>query len=112
MTSRLHPSGLQGKFSLEPDLTTMGKYLGGGMAIGVFGGRQELMAAYDPRSTTSLPHSGTFNNNSLAMACGMVGLTQIYTPSIATEHNALGDYFRGRLEAVSRSTKMVVTGVG
>ncbi|KAH7322500.1 acetylornithine aminotransferase [Stachybotrys elegans] len=112
MTSRLSPSGLQGKYSLDPDLTTMGKYLGGGMAIGVFGGKKHLLAAHDPRIKGSLPHSGTFNNNSLTMTCGFVGLTQIYTPSVAEGHNALGDYFRGRLEAIAQGTSMVITGIG
>ncbi|KAH8646243.1 pyridoxal phosphate-dependent transferase [Xylariales sp. PMI_506] len=112
MTSRLHPNGLQGKYSLKPDLTTLGKYLGGGLAFGAFGGREDLLAVYDPRNPDSLPHSGTFNNNTLAMACGYVALTEIYTPEVALKHNELGDYFRARLQSVSEGTKMVVTGVG
>ncbi|OJJ45196.1 hypothetical protein ASPZODRAFT_17412 [Penicilliopsis zonata CBS 506.65] len=112
MTSRLHPTGLQGKYALKPDLTTLGKYLGGGLAFGAFGGRRSLLSAYDPRLATSLAHSGTFNNNSLAMSCGYVGLSEIYTAERATELNALGDSFRESLQDVARGTKLVVTGIG
>lgn len=74
MTFRLGPAGLAGIVSLKPDLKTFGKYLGGGMAFGAFGGREDLMAAYDPRSPNSLAYSGTFNNNTLAMNAGYIGL--------------------------------------
>ncbi|CAI6032825.1 unnamed protein product [Clonostachys chloroleuca] len=112
MTSRLHPAGLQSEFSLDPDLTALGKYIGGGLAFGAFGGKEHLLAAYDPRSPDSLPHSGTFNNNTLAMSCGYVGLTQIFTKDVCLKLNSLGDYFRGQLQEISRGTKMVVIGKG
>lgn len=112
MTSRLHPHGLHGKYGLRPDLVTLGKYIGGGLAIGVFGGRQSLLSVCDPRDPRSISHSGTFNNNTLAMAAGYTGLSQIYTPEVNLELNALGDYFRTRLQSVSQGTKLVVTGVG
>lgn len=112
MTSRLHPSGLQAKYRISPDLTTFGKYMGGGLAFGAFGGRRDLLAAYDPRNAQSLPHSGTFNNNTLAMACGFVGLSQIYTPQAASDLNELGDYLAMNLRILGQGTKMVITGVG
>ena len=65
MTSRLAPGGLQSILSLKPDLTTFGKYLGGGLAFGAFGGSADVMSVYDPRKQDSLSHSGTFNNNTL-----------------------------------------------
>lgn len=112
MTSRLHPSGLQGKYGLRPDLTTLGKYIGGGLAFGAFGGREALLKAYDPRESSALPHSGTFNNNTLTMATGFTGLSQIYTPEANLKLNALGDVLRTKLQDVAADTKMVVTGVG
>ena len=112
MTSRLAPDGLQGKDALDPDLTTLGKYIGGGLAFGAFGGKEGLLEAYDPRHVSSLSHSGTFNNNTLAMSCGLAGIRDIYTPEAALELNALGDYFRSRLQDVASGTKMVVTGIG
>lgn len=66
----------------------------------------------DPRVTHNLPHSGTFNNNSVAISCGYTGFSQIYTAEAAENLNALGDYFRCSLQDVSRGTKMVVTGIG
>lgn len=112
MTSRLGPAGLAGIVGLKPDLTTFGKYLGGGMAFGAFGGRVDIMAVYDPRSPKSLAHSGTFNNNTLVMHAGYVGLKSIWTPEVAVEFNEMGDLFRVKLQEVTRGTKMSVTGRG
>lgn len=112
MTSRLYPSGLQGFHNLKPHLTTFGKYLGGGLAFGCFGGQESLLSTYDPRLPTSISHSGTFNNNTLAMAAGFAGLSSVYTPSANLALNALGDYFREKLKEIGKGTKMVVIGVG
>ncbi|RDW80410.1 hypothetical protein BP5796_05108 [Coleophoma crateriformis] len=112
MTSRLYPGGLARKLQVSPDLTTLGKYIGGGMAFGAFGGSEALLSCYDPRVTRSLPHSGTFNNNTLAMSLGFVGLSEIYTSAVNLELNELGDWFRGALQQIAEGTKMVVIGVG
>jgi glutamate-1-semialdehyde 2,1-aminomutase len=112
MTSRLAPGGLQSILGLKPDLTVFGKYLGSGLAFGAFGGREDIMAVYDPRSPKSFAHSGTFNNNTLAMHVGYVGLSQIWTPEVAMEFNKLGDIFREGLQRAARGTKMSVTGQG
>ncbi len=47
MTSRLAPGGAQERFGVRGDLTTLGKYLGGGFTFGAFGGRRDIMAAFD-----------------------------------------------------------------
>ena len=83
MTSRLAPGGLQSLRGVQPDLTTFGKYIGGGMSFGAFGGRAEIMDLFDPRRPDALPHAGTFNNNVLTMAAGLAGLTEVYTPDAA-----------------------------
>ena len=88
MTSRLSPGGLQLATGITPDLTSLGKYVGGGLTFGAFGGRAELMARFDPTRADALPHAGTFNNDVLTMAAGLAGLTQIYTPAAAEELNA------------------------
>ena len=74
MTSRLSPGGLQAKLGVIPDMTTLGKYIGGGMSFGAFGGRREIMELFDPTKPDHLPHAGTFNNNALTMAAGVGGL--------------------------------------
>ena len=114
MTSRLSPGGLHGLYGLKPDLVTLGKYLGGGMTFGGFGGRADLMERFDPARPGAWPHAGTFNNNVLTMAAGLAGLTQLYTPEAAHRLNAMGDRFRARLnaEAASRGLPVQVLGIG
>ncbi|KAF2655043.1 PLP-dependent transferase [Lophiostoma macrostomum CBS 122681] len=112
MTSRLAPGGLQELEDLEPDMTTMGKYLGGGITFGCFGGKEQIMRVYDPRDGKALAHSGTFNNNTLGMVAGYTGLSQVYTPEVCCEFNRMGDRFREKLQAVSKGTKMAVMGRG
>jgi len=114
MTSRLSPTGLQGALGIIPDMTTLGKYLGGGLSFGAFGGRRDLMERFDPYRPDSLAHAGTFNNNVCSMAGGVAGLTQVFTPAEATRVNALGDRLRTRLNALAQrhNVPMQVTGVG
>ena len=95
MTSRLSPGGLQEALGIIPDMTTLGKYIGGGMSFGAFGGRADLMGRYDPRRPDALPHAGTFNNNILTMSAGLAGMTEIFTPEAARELSALGEDLRG-----------------
>ena len=59
------------------------------------------MAVYDPRSPKSLAHSGTFNNNTLTMHVGYVGLGKIWTSEVAVAFNEFGDRFREELQRVS-----------
>ena len=114
MTSRLAPGGLQTVAGIKPDLTTFGKYIGGGMSFGAFGGRAEIMDLFDPRRADALPHAGTFNNNVLTMAAGLTGLTQVYTPDAAHALNARGDALRQRLNASCQAAGAPIqfTGIG
>ena len=114
MTSRLSPGGLQETLGIRPDLTTFGKYLGGGFSFGAFGGARDLMALYDPTRPDSLAHAGTFNNNVMTMAAGLAGLEQVYTPEAARALTATGDALRGRLNRLfaERNVAAQVTGVG
>lgn len=114
MTSRLGPNGRQGQLGIAPDLTTLGKYIGGGMSFGAFGGRADVMALFDPRRPGALAHAGTFNNNVLTMSAGIAGLRDIYTAEAALALNALGDGMRERLNAVCRAQGVALqfTGLG
>jgi glutamate-1-semialdehyde 2,1-aminomutase len=114
MTSRLAPGGLQELHGILPDLTTLGKYVGGGMSFGAFGGRADIMERFDPRRRDAFQHAGTFNNNVLTMNAGLVGLTELYTPERARALNAWGDGLRERLNAVVRrhGLAMQFTGLG
>lgn len=112
MTSRLAPGGLQEITGVTPDMTTLGKYVGGGMSFGAFGGRADLMAIFDPRRPDAVPHAGTFNNNTLTMSAGIAALSEIYTPEVAVAHNARGDALREALQASVGDLPIRVTGRG
>lgn len=112
MTSRLAPGGLQEVYGISPDLTTFGKYLGGGFSFGAFGGARRWMSRYDPTAPASLSHPGTFNNNTLSMAAGAAGLRDVYPPEVAAAHNRLGDRFRDRLNRVFREREAVMQATG
>ncbi|KAF2856927.1 PLP-dependent transferase [Plenodomus tracheiphilus IPT5] len=111
-TSRLAPGGLQELEGLSPDITTLGKFLGGGITFGAFGGREEVMRVYDPREQNHLGHSGTFNNNTLGMSAGYTGLSQVFTSEVCRDFNAKGDKFRHVLQNITQSTKITITGLG
>ena len=114
MTSRTGPGGLQERLGVSPDLTTLGKYIGGGASFGAFGGRTDVMGLFDPGRPGALPHAGTFNNNVISMAAGHAGLTQVYTPETAEWHTARGDRLREELARTFRDAgaPFQVTGAG
>jgi glutamate-1-semialdehyde 2,1-aminomutase len=114
MTSRLATGGLQQVVGVRPDLTTLGKYIGGGLAFGAFGGRADLMRRFDPSQADALPHAGTFNNAVLTMAAGAAGLTQVYTGTEVARLNGLGDRLRDRLSgfAAEHDLEFCATGYG
>ena len=114
MTSRLSTGGLQAAYGITPELTTLGKYVGGGLAFGAFGGRADLMSRFDPSRPDSLPHAGTFNNAVLTMAAGAAGLTRVYTAEEVERLNALGDRLRHRLNvfAAHHELPFLSTGYG
>jgi len=114
MTSRLAPGGLQEAHGILPDLTTLGKYVGGGMSFGAFGGRADVMERFDPRRPDALQHAGTFTNNVLTMSAGLTGLTELYTPERARALNDFGDRLRQGLNGIARrhGLAMQFTGIG
>jgi glutamate-1-semialdehyde 2,1-aminomutase len=114
MTSRTGSGGLQARLAIRPDLTTLGKYIGGGSSFGAFGGRADVMQLFDPARPGALPHAGTFNNNVVSMAAGQAGLTQVYTPDVAERHTARGDGLREELAQafLAAGAPFQVTGVG
>ena len=114
MTSRLAPGGRQQAIDVIPDVTTLGKYLGGGMSVGGFGGRRDVMEQFDPRRPGALPHAGTFNNNVVTMSAGIAGLTKVFTPAAADALNARGEAVRTRLNNLcrQRGAGFQFTGIG
>jgi glutamate-1-semialdehyde 2,1-aminomutase len=114
MTSRLHPNGYSAQVDIRPDLKTLGKYVGGGMSFGAFGGRADIMAQFDPTRAGALPHAGTYNNNTLTMSAGLVGLTRIFTSEACISLNRRGDRFRHELNDLFEryQARITATGIG
>ena len=114
MTSRLALGGRQSLLGVRPDLTTLGKYFGGGLSFGAFGGRRDLMQRFDPRRPDALGHAGTFNNNVLSMAAGLAGLRELWTPAAVEPLNRRGDRLRERCNALfaARGLDLQATGLG
>ena len=114
MTSRACFGGLQAHFGVRPDLVTLGKYIAGGLTVGAFGGRADIMRRFDPSKPGAFPHGGTFNNNVVAMSAGYAALTKVLTREANDRMNALGDRLRGKLNglAAKHALPMVATGIG
>ncbi len=114
MTSRLAPDGLQGRLGIVPDMTTLGKYIGGGMSFGAFGGPAEIMDRYDPAQPGAYVHHGTFNNNLFTLMAGAAGLEKVLTPEAQHALNASGDTLRAALNglAAKHDAPFQVTGRG
>ncbi|MGE0238293.1 MAG: aspartate aminotransferase family protein [Parvibaculaceae bacterium] len=114
MTSRLGPHGLAAELGITPDLTTLGKYIGGGMSFGAFGGRRDIMEQFDPTRPQFLPHAGTFNNNMLTMSAGFAAMSEIFTAEACRDLNRRGEDLRSRLNDLFMryQVKLKATGIG
>jgi glutamate-1-semialdehyde 2,1-aminomutase len=96
---RIGPNGAQGRLGgVRPDLTTLGKIIGGGYASGAFGGRADVMDQFDARQLGSLVHGGTFNGNPVAAAAGLATLRHL-TPERYEALETAGDRLRAGLAA-------------
>ena len=94
---RVAPGGAQELFGVTPDLTCLGKIIGGGTPVGAFGGRRDLMAQFDPTGDGArVGHAGTFNANPLTMVAGEV-VMQTLTPAIYRRLADLGESLRQKL---------------
>lgn len=114
MTSRLSPGGAQQLLGITPDLTTLGKYVAGGFTFGAFGGRRDLMAAFDASAGGRLGHAGTFNNNVVSMAAGVATLGEVLTAEVLEATNDRGERMRKDLNGIfeRRRVPMCATGTG
>lgn len=111
---RLSTGGAQEVFGVTPDLTTMGKIIGGGYPVAAFGGRADVMDLLDPRgSGPAIPHGGTFNGNPVGTAAGIATL-ELLTPDSYARLNSLGDTLRSRLTGLfdRLGADVQVTGMG
>jgi glutamate-1-semialdehyde 2,1-aminomutase len=89
VTLRLSFGGMQSEWGVLPDLTTLGKIIGGGFPVGAFGGRRDIMAMFDPRRPDAIEHHGTFNGHQVVMAAGCAYL-DLLPPAEIDRINELG----------------------
>ena len=97
---RVAPGGAQALFGVTPDLTCFGKIIGGGLPVGAFGGRRDIMGQFDPtHGPARIAHAGTFNANPMTLVAGEVVMRAL-TPATYTRLASLGETVRERLRAV------------
>jgi glutamate-1-semialdehyde 2,1-aminomutase len=96
---RVAPGGAQELMGVTPDLTALGKIVGGGTPAGAFGGRRDIMALFDPTEGAAIPHAGTFNANPMSMVAGEVTMNHL-TPEVYQRMDRLGTTLREKLQSV------------
>ena len=87
---RVGYGGAQERMGVRPDLTTLGKIIGGGYPLAAFGGRRDMMEIFDARRPGAVSHGGTFNGNPVAAAAGLATLREL-TPDAYERLDALGE---------------------
>ena len=105
VTLRTAMGGAQGLCGVRPDLTTMGKMIGGGYPVGALGGRREIMDQFSPFNDRHIPHSGTFNGNPITMTAGLATL-RTYDDAAIARLNALGERLRAGLAAAAENVHL------
>jgi glutamate-1-semialdehyde 2,1-aminomutase len=99
-TFRLSPGGAQALLGITPDMTVLGKIIGGGLPVGGIGGRDDVMDAFDATTgKPKIPHAGTFNGNPVTMRVGLATLNDL-TPAAYERLNHIGMEFRQRMQAL------------
>ncbi len=114
ITYRLAPGGAQEQFGVLPDLTCFGKMIGGGLPLGAFGGREDVMSLFDPsQGRPAIHHGGSLNANPLSMVAGAATLEQL-TPTDYETLSHLGGKLRYDLEGLFTDVELPaqVTGLG
>ncbi len=114
ITFRVSPGGAQASYGVTPDLTTLGKVIGGGFPVGAVGGRADVMAVFDPRAgQPKVPHGGTFTANPITMAAGLATLRKM-TSQTYYRLNEHGDTLRKGLDDAIRlaGVPAYITGAG
>jgi len=99
---RLAYGGAQEYFGITPDLTCLGKIIGGGLPVGAYGGRAEIMDCIAPDGPVY--QAGTLSGNPLAMAAGIATLRQLQQAGFYQRLNAAGEEAAERLRAVAART--------
>ena len=111
LTFRLDVGGVQAAIDVTPDLTSIAKFIGGGLPLGAFGGRQEIMAPFDPTHPDTIPHNGTFNGNNITMAAGIATMRE-YEAEVVARINQLGQRLKDGFNRAFQAEGVKVRAVG
>jgi glutamate-1-semialdehyde 2,1-aminomutase len=103
---RVHPGGVQGLTGIVPDLSTLGKVIGGGLPVGAYGGRREIMVLVAPAGPVY--QAGTLSGNPLAMTAGIATLTELARPGVWEGIDRAAADLAERLIAAARSARVPV----
>ncbi len=104
---RVALGGAQSLYEVKPDLTTLGKVIGGGLPVGAFGGRRDVMAKLAPEGPVY--QAGTLSGNPLAVAAGLVVLEEICRPEFFTELGRKGSQMLNGLQRAADSAGIPFT---
>lgn len=105
---RLASGGAQALYGIKPDMTTLGKIIGGGLPVGAYGGRREIMDGVSPAGP--IYQAGTLSGNPMAMAAGMAILKELQAnPGIYEELNGISDFIVSELRAQLSSMNLPFT---
>ena len=110
---RVARGGAQEHYDIIPDMTTFGKVIGGGFAVGAFGGRRNLMEMFDPTKGPAVTHAGTFNGNPVTMLAGGITLEHL-TPEVFEHMDQLAEHLKQGVRDVCAELEIPVqvTGLG
>ena len=109
---RASRGGAQGYYGIYPDLTCFGKTVGGGLPVGAFGGRDDIMSQFDPSGDgPTVAHAGTFNGNPMTAAAGVATLKHL-TDDAFTDLQSKGDYLRTKLRNIIARAEMPMSITG
>jgi len=98
---RVHPGGAQALYGVNPDLTTLGKVIGGGLPVGAYGGRRDIMAMIAPAGPVY--QAGTLSGNPLAMTAGIATLDELKTPGCWEKMEAAVDELTAGIASAAKS---------
>lgn len=104
---RLAWGGAQERFAIKPDLSCFGKIIGGGLPVGAFGGRADIMDHLAPLGPVY--QAGTLSGNPLAMAAGIAALEELQSRTIYKELEELGQQLKAGLSEAAQAAKIPVT---
>jgi glutamate-1-semialdehyde 2,1-aminomutase len=103
---RVHPGGAQTLYNIKPDLTTLGKVIGGGLPVGAYGGRRDIMQMVAP--VGPMYQAGTLSGNPLAMVAGIETLKLLQQPGVWDQLDHAGETLLAGLSAAAQEARIEI----